>query len=122
MGKYIYLITVLSNLDYFAKFALASTTLTFLILTVKFIDFRDYCCSEKEYYTILNVYKGYTKKLAIIFSICITTNILVPSKEEMYMIYATKYITKENIQMTKDEIKNTTDYLFEKFKELKEDK
>lgn len=117
MGKYIYLITVLSSLDCFAKFVFVATASIILIstfaLACALIDKKD----EES-----NVYKSYIKKLVIIFSICATINILVPSKEEMYMIYATKYVTKENIQMTKEEIKNTADYIFNKIKELREGK
>ncbi|MDY4561380.1 MAG: hypothetical protein SO435_06660 [Peptostreptococcus porci] len=120
MGKSIYLITVLSNLDFFASFVLIVTALTFLIVTCIFFDFKDYCRDEEC--KGLNAYKSYIKKLAIIFSICITINILVPSKEEMYMIYATKYVTKENMRMTKDEVKNAIDYVFDKVKELNSEK
>ncbi|MDY6232807.1 hypothetical protein [Peptostreptococcus porci] len=121
MGKYIYLITVLSKLDYFARVVsiLVETALIFLILTCILFYFK--ICDDEEG-KVVNACKSWIKGLAIILSICATINILVPSKEEMYMIYATKYVTKENLQMTKDEIKNTTDYIFEKFKELKEDK
>lgn len=113
---------MLSNLDYFASFVLivTVTALTFLMVTCIFFNFRDYCCNEER--KGLNAYKSYIKKLAIIFSICITINILVPSKEEMYMIYATKYVTKENMRMTKDEVKNAIDYVFDKVKELNSEK
>lgn len=120
MGKSIYLITVLSNLDFFASFMLIVIALTFLTVTCIFFNFREYCCDEER--KGLNAYKSYIKKLAIIFSICITINILVPSKEEMYMICATKYVTKENLQMTKDEVKNLIDYVFDKVKESNSEK
>ncbi len=117
MGKYIYLITVLSSLDCFAKFVFVATASIILIstfaLACALIDKKD----EES-----NVYKSYIKKSVIIFSICATINILVPSKEEMYMIYATKYVTKENMRMTKDEVKNAIDYVFNKVKELNSEK
>lgn len=117
MGKAIYLITVLSNLDFFARLVFVVTAFIILVsifaLACALIDKKD----EES-----NVYKSYIKKSVIIFSICATINILVPSKEDMYMIYATKYVTKENLQMTKDEVKNLIDYVFDKVKELNSEK
>lgn len=117
MGKAIYLITVLSNLDFFANFVFVATISMILVLTLALV-----CALINKNDEESNVYKSYIKKSAIIFSICITINILVPSKEEMYMIYATKYVTKENLQMTKDEVKNLIDYVFHKVKELNSEK
>lgn len=117
MGKAIYLIAVLSRLDFFAKLVFMVTA------SMIFISIFALACAladkkEEE----ANIYKSYMKKSLIIFSICATINILVPSKEEMYMICATKYVTKENMRMTKDEVKNAIDYVFNKVKELNSEK
>lgn len=67
----------------------------------------------------------FTKKIAktsiIILSISLLFKIITPSKEDFLIIAMTKDYKPEQVyQMTKDEIKNSIDYLFKQIKEIKE--
>ena len=67
----------------------------------------------------------FTKKIAktsiIILSISLFFKIITPSKEDFLIIAMTKDYKPEQVyKMTKDEIKNSIDYLFKQIKEIKE--
>lgn len=79
---------------------------------------------EGEYWedkTILKLKKGL--KLSII-PVVITSimYIAIPSKDVMYKMLVTKYVTYENIDKATDTIKDSVDYIFEKLDGNKEDK
>lgn len=54
--------------------------------------------------------------------ISLLTMVLIPDKEEMYLIALTKDYEAEDVyKMTKDEIKGSIDYVFDRVKELKDE-
>lgn len=66
----------------------------------------------------------FTKKIAkistAVLSISLLFKIITPSKEDFLIIAMTKDYKPEQVyQMTKDEIKNSIDYLFKQIKEIK---
>lgn len=62
------------------------------------------------------------KVAGVFFVISIAATIFIPSKEEMYMMALTKGYEAEDVyKMTKDEIKGSIDYVFDRVKELKDE-
>lgn len=69
----------------------------------------------------INFAKKIAKTSIIILSISMFFKIITPSKEDFLIIAMTKDYKPEQVyQMTKDEIKNSIDYLFKQIKEIKE--
>ena len=50
------------------------------------------------------------------FVICI----FIPSKQTMYAMIVSSYVTKQNVEMVKGDITKSIDYIFEKIKSVKE--
>lgn len=66
--------------------------------------------------------KRFLKIVGMCFVIFLAAIVLIPSKEEMYMMALTKDYDKEELyQMSKNEIKDSVDYIFDKVKELKDE-
>lgn len=69
----------------------------------------------------IDLAKRLTKISIAVLSISLFLNITTPSKEDFLIIAMTKDYKPEQVyQMTKDEIKNSIDYLFKQIKEIKE--
>lgn len=60
------------------------------------------------------------KIVSVLFSLCLLISILIPKKEEMYMIAMTKdYEVQDIYNMSKNELKSSIDYFFKKVDELR---
>ena len=131
MGKIIYLISVLRNLKISMFVAIVILlgvcgSLVFLMQENK-TDLAWYSkcttvdCNEKIE-SIKKELKGNTKKFkiaAVLLLLCILGNVLIPEKEEMYMIAMVKnYEIQDIYKMSKDELKSSIDYFFEKIDEI----
>ena len=117
MSRIIYLISILDKISNFA--------LLFLILSIGvlfiggwlYLDTTEMLSDSEE-----KSVKGFLKVAGIFFVVSTLATVLIPSKEEMYMMALTKdYKVEDVYRMTKEEIKGSIDYVFDRIKELKED-
>ncbi|MCW6701538.1 hypothetical protein NH288_05500 [Anaerococcus sp. NML200537] len=117
MGKIIYLI---SFLDKFGN-----TSLLFELLSMAALFFGGLFYlhttgtldgSEEK------LIKRFLKVAGVFFIISLVVTMLIPSKEEMYMMALTKdYEVEDVYRMTKEEIKGSIDYVFNRIKELEDE-
>lgn len=115
MGKTIYLISILSKIENLS-FIIALCMVAVLILGIGFCFDSSYLLSETESKSIIRLLTA----SGIVLVVLIIISVLIPSKEEMYMIAFTKdYEIEDVYSMTKDEIKGNIDYVFKKIEELK---
>lgn len=117
MGKIIYLISIL---DKISNFALLSFVLSFGALFIGgwlYIDATGTLEEAEE-----KMLKRLLKVAGVFFAISIAATVLIPSKEEMYMMALTKdYEVEDVYRMTKEEIKGSIDYVFNRIKELEDE-
>ncbi|MBZ2387797.1 hypothetical protein K8P03_10990 [Anaerococcus murdochii] len=115
MSRIIYLISILDKISNFA--------LLFLILSIGvlfiggwfYLDTTEMLSDSEE-----KSVKGFLKVAGIFFVVSTLATVLIPAKEEMYMMALTKdYEVEDVYRMTKDEIKGSIDYVFDKIEELK---
>lgn len=109
MGRIIYLISILDKIGkFFTIFAVFFT----VILPIGIAA-----------YSVEEISKIHLKIIGILLGISLVGMVLIPNKEEMYMIALTKdYEVEDVYSMTKEEIKGNIDYVFKKIEELKNDK
>lgn len=117
MGKLIYLISLLSGIDKLS-FILSWLTIPITVFAVcVYIANSDVSDEEKMKNDISKI----ISKGILIIIISVVTTVLIPRKEDLYLIALTKDYTKEEVhQMSKNEIKETVDYIFEKIEDVKE--
>ena len=117
MGKIIYLISIL---DKISNFALLSFVLSFGALFIGgwlYIDATGILEEAEE-----KLLKRFLKVSGVFFAISIAATVLIPSKEEMYMMALTKdYEVEDVYRMTKEELKGSVDYIIKKIEEIKND-
>lgn len=115
MSKIIYLISLLNKIG---GFAIVSTVLSLGVLFIGgffYLDVTGTLDDAEE-----KLVKGFLKVAGIFFVISLLVTVLIPAKEEMYMMALTKdYEVEDVYKMTKDEIKGSIDYVFDKIEELK---
>lgn len=117
MGKLIYLINVLNGVDTVSAVLCFITIPATICVICAYAD-SHYMMDENK---LNNEIAKIISKGILVLTISIVTNVLIPSKEEMYLIALTKDYTKEEVyQMSKNEIKETVDYIFEKIEDVKE--
>lgn len=115
MGNIIYLISTLSKIGKISV-VIAVFMAAVLFLGILFYFDSSYLLSESESKSIIRLLIA----SGIVLVVSITIAVLIPSKEEMYMIAFTKdYEVEDVYKMTKDEIKGSIDYVFDKIEELK---
>lgn len=114
LSKMYYLATILNNLSISAWVIIFSLIVFFIIWTI--FTFEYYCSDGKI--------KKFKKDMKIPLIALVTSLIIIiftPSKEDFLIIAMTKDYKPEQVyKMTKDEIKNSIDYLFKQIKEIKE--
>ena len=114
ISKIYYLATILNNLS-IAAWAILCGSITSLIVAM-LICFSEYYLDDG-----IKKLKNYAKIPFIALAISLIIIIFTPSKEDFLIIAMTKDYKPEQVyQMTKDEIKNSIDYLFKQIKEVKE--
>ncbi|WP_308655180.1 hypothetical protein [uncultured Anaerococcus sp.] len=117
MSRVIYLISIL---DKISAFALLSFILSFGSLLIGGWFYTDTTGILEE--AEEKLLKRFLKIAGVFFVISIAATIFIPSKEEMYMMALTKDYEAEDVyKMTKDEIKGSIDYVFDRVKELKDE-
>ncbi|WP_308652477.1 hypothetical protein [uncultured Anaerococcus sp.] len=118
MGKTIYLI---SMLDKIGKISTVFAALFTTILFVGIVFYTDVATGLGTYEE--KILGSFLKIVGILLGISLIGLVLIPNKEEMYMIALTKdYEVEDVYSMTKDEIKGNIDYVFKKIEELKNNK
>lgn len=60
------------------------------------------------------------KPLICLWILSVLTLIFIPSKETMYTMLVAQNVTSENIEIATDTIKESVDYIFDKFNESEE--
>ena len=115
MGKTIYLI---SMLDKIGKISTVLSVLFMSVLCVGIIFYTDVATGLGTYEE--KILGSFLKIVGILLGISLIGLVLIPNKEEMYMIAFTKdYEVEDMYMMTKEEIKGSIDYVFKKVEELK---
>lgn len=118
MGKLIYLISVLEGIDLLSLLLSLITIPVTVLVICAYADIhymRDEVKMKKDIANII------TKGIFVLV-ISLLTMVLIPDKEEMYLIALTKDYEAEDVyKMTKDEIKGSIDYVFDRVKELKDE-
>lgn len=118
MGKLIYLVSLLGGVDkltFVLSWVTVPMTVFIICCYVASSDMRDENKIKNDIAKIIS--KG-----ICVLIISIVTTVLIPSKEEMYLIALTKDYDKEEVyQMSKNEIKDSVDYVFDKLEDLKND-
>lgn len=114
LSKMYYLATILNNLNIAAGIILFGL-MSFIVIYAS-IFFADYYLPDE-----LENLKKQLKIPLIASVVSLIIIIFTPSKEDFLIIAMTKDYKPEQVyQMTKDEIKNSIDYLFKQIKEIKE--
>lgn len=115
MGNIIYQISILNKIGKISV-VIAVFMVAVLFLGIWFYFDISYSLSESESKSIIRFLIA--AGIALVVSIIIA--VVIPSKEEMYMIAFTKdYEVEDMYMMTKEEIKGSIDYVFKKIEELK---
>lgn len=114
-----YLISVVEGVSCLFAVILAVTVIvviinwiSYLMFQVDYGDFDEEGCVKKRKNTM-----DITKKCASIGLICLIVNVFVPSKETMYTMLVAQTVTYENVEVATDTIKESVDYIFDKFNE-----
>lgn len=114
LGKIYYLANVLDKINAVGGiFAVLFTAFLIVIMIIRLID--DYRTEEEE-----KAFKKTMKNASV--AICLFTIVLIatPSKEDFLIMSITKDQTPQQIyKMTKEEMKNSIDYLIKQIKEMK---
>lgn len=117
MSRIIYLISVLDKVGSFSLVLLILSIVVLFIAGWIYFDTADILDDDEE-----KCIKGFLKVAGIFFVISFLPTVLIPAKEEMYLMALTKNYEVEDVyKMTKDEIKGSIDYVFGKIEELKND-
>lgn len=117
MGKIIYLISILDKFCQTSFIFLLTSVVALLFGGWVYLDNIGLLDDVEEKFI-----KSFLKVAGVLFAISIAATILIPSKEEMYMMALTKdYEVEDVYRMTKEEIKGSIDYVFNRIKELEDE-
>ena len=117
MGKLIYLVSLLDGIDTLSLVLCLMTIPVTIGVICAYIDINYMKDKDEKKNDIVKI----ISKGIFVLIISIVTNVFIPSKEEMYLIALTKDYGKEELyQMSKNEIKDSVDYIFEKIEDVKE--
>lgn len=67
------------------------------------------------------IYKKKNKRYIIAMCIILATTAIIPSKETMYTMLVSNYVTYDNIEKASDVIKDSVDYIFDKLEDKQND-
>lgn len=125
-----YWIEVLTKLCNFMEFlvVIGSVSILFLIIFACTCFYgmkeNERFGEEDKDYKENKTYFLASKKIIKSFSYCLIVSILfttfIPSKETMYTMLVAQNVTTENIEIATDIIKDSVDYIFDKFNESEE--
>ncbi len=66
-------------------------------------------------------YKKKNKRYVIAMCIILATTAIIPSKETMYTMLVSNYVTYNNIEKASNVIKDSVDYIFDKLEDKQND-
>lgn len=115
LGLIIYIIEVLGAFNSATNiiiWVLSIFIVIYIIFSGAIIEEEVYGLDEKSFFSIL-------KKLFLVLFFLVLSNIITPTKEASYKILVASQVTEENFDKIEDKIKSTSDYIFEKVKEIK---
>lgn len=101
-----YLIDFLGNLEVAAGAAIFVSLGVFGVIIIYYMSDEWTAIMKK----VLNI------SICVFIVSCIV-NIVIPSKETMYTMMVASYVTYENVDYATDTIKDSVDYIFDKFNE-----
>lgn len=104
---WIYAIEIISNVSFALKLAVGVCA----IATV-FVSIYRYDCVDADIAWADKILKRLIVAIFTMFVICI----FIPSKQTMYAMFITSYLTKQNVERVKGDITKSIDYIFEKIK------
>ena len=117
MARIIYLISILDKFGQTSIIFLFISVVALLFGGWVYLDTIDSLEDGEE-----KLVKRFLKVAGVFFVISIAVTILIPSKEEMYMMALTKdYQVEDVYRMTKEELKGSVDYIIRKIEEIKND-
>lgn len=67
------------------------------------------------------IYKKKNKRYIIATCIVLATTAIIPSKETMYTMLVSNYVTYDNIEKASNAIKDSVDYIFDKLEDKQND-
>ena len=115
MSRIIYLISILDKISSFALLSLILSIAALFIGGLPYLDIVGILDDAEK-----KMIKRFLKGAGIFFVVSTLATVLIPAKEEMYLMALTKdYKVEDVYRMTKDEIKGSIDYVFDKIEELK---
>lgn len=118
MGNTIYLISILDKINKISFVLVAILTAVLIFGIIFYFDNTGTWLDSEEKALV-----RFLKIIGIFLGISLIGLVMIPKKEEMYMIALTKdYEVEDVYSMTKEEIKGNIDYVFKKIEELKNDK
>jgi hypothetical protein len=122
MAKWIYLINVLGKIGDFLRRIPNIIVVSLLIGVVLLFLINMLLDLEGKTFNPFPFIKKFISK-KIIIGICIlySLSFFIPTKEEMYIMFASSFVTKENYNLTKDEIKNIIGEISNGIKTLKKE-
>lgn len=117
MSRIIYLISILDKVS--------DVSTGFLLLSLAALFFGGWVYLD-TIGTLEDVEEKLVRRFLMVAGICfvifLAAIVFIPSKEEMYMMALTKdYEVEDVYRMTKEEIKGSIDYVFDRVKELKDE-
>lgn len=116
MGRMIFIISLLSRLNFIFIFLFWVLVTSLVILAIEELMELEFNGDLKN-----SKLSKCIKKLLIATVITGLPVIAIPEKEEMYLIALTKDYQAEDIyKMSKNEVKSAIDYAFERFEKIKE--
>lgn len=105
-----YLIDISENIEICLDFVL---TALFFITVIRF--FINFDLKDDP------IYKRKNKRYIIAMCITLATTAIIPSKETMYTMLVSNYVTYDNIEKASDVIKDSVDYIFDKLEDKQND-
>lgn len=89
------------------------TAIIWCIIGANYVFDSDYM-NEEHKNTYKTIFK-YLKRVSMAILLSGVVWIAIPSKETMYYMMASSYVTPDNLEKATDVIKDGVDYIFEKF-------
>lgn len=105
-----YLIDTLENINICLDLVLTALVFITVIRFIMNLDLKDD-----------SIYKKKNKRHIIAMCIVLATTAIIPSKETMYTMLVSNYVTYDNIEKASNVIKDSVDYIFDKLEDKQND-
>lgn len=105
-----YLIDISENIEICLNFVLTALVFITVIRFIMNFDLKDDPICKKK-----------NKRYIIAMCIVLATTAIIPSKETMYTMLVSNYVTYDNIEKASNVIKDSVDYIFDKLEDKQND-